>query len=526
MLGIKNNDASLKYWLKPLIHVVLYVTGTGASACTACPAGSFSGSGASACVQCPINTYALAASPSCTTCPQNQWSAPGSSACATCGAGSYTSTLALQYYSLGICNSDVNLGIGPTACSYATPQPVLGSVALNAQENGYAVPPGIQVWTVGTTGLYFLVAAGAAGASYSTYTPGYGMVVSNTYMFTEGQTVAISVGVTPTGCEQTAFASGGGGTFISIYAGTGAFSAASQHTPVLVAGGGGGVGSQAPAGGSSNGNNAVLGNSGTLCACCTGTAASNGGGGGGGGAAGGNGANGSNVNGVANAGGGGGFYFKGGDAYANTYGGSAFVSSTGPIGGPSQDPIPSASCGGSSYIMSAGGFGGGGGSWNAGGGGGGYSGGQGAPKSPTRCGGGGGGSYDATNSAGAYAATQYTSWSTVLLGAAPSTFSAGFNTGSGFVYIVPITDCIACAAGSFGSGAGECTMCLAGSYSNTSGQSACASCNAGAYASAAGDPRQRRDPMRRACFVAATLLIFSLSRPHTVYPRSFLLKAR
>ena len=396
----------------------------------------------------------------------------------------------MQAYNLGVCNGDCNLGTGPSICNNAAPPAVLGSLYLQSQVNGNAIPQGIQVWTVGTTGAYLLVAAGAAGGSYSTYTAGYGIVVSSTYQFIEGQTVAISVGQTPTGCASTGFASGGGGTFISIYSGTGAFSSALQHTPVLVAGGGGGVGLQAE----HNGKNAVAGTSGTLCACCTGTVASNGGGGGGGGSSGGIGAAGSSVNGIANAGGGGGFYFKGGDAYVgSTYGGSAFVSSTGPVGGTADFLSESGTCSGGAEgtsQASAGGFGGGGGSWNAGGGGGGYSGGQGSPWSPSRCGGGGGGSYDSTNSDGAFAAARYIVWNATLLGSAPSTYTAGYNTGNGFVYIVPIVitgSCSKCSAGTFSSGAmSACSNCMSGTYSSTSGQSICTPCPAGSYSASVG----------------------------------------
>jgi hypothetical protein len=42
--------------------------------------------------------------------------------------------------------------------------PTIGRIALAPSLNGYAIPPGIQTWTVGATGTYMLVAAGAAGA--------------------------------------------------------------------------------------------------------------------------------------------------------------------------------------------------------------------------------------------------------------------------------------------------------------------------------------------------------------------------
>ena len=114
----------------------------------------------------------------------------------TCGSGTYQSTQTLQSYNLGIGNGDLNYGTGPTTCTYATPQSALGSVALTASVNGNSIPQGVQTWTVGSTGTYFIVAAGAAGAA-STYSGGSGIVVSATYTFTKGQTVAISVGESP-----------------------------------------------------------------------------------------------------------------------------------------------------------------------------------------------------------------------------------------------------------------------------------------------------------------------------------------
>ena len=138
--------------------------------------------------------------------------------------------------------------------------------------------------------------------------------------------------------------------------------------------------------------------------------------------------------------------------------------------------------------FSPGGFGGGGGSWNAGGGGGGYSGGQGAPDSPIRCGGGGGGSFDATNSDGANEATQYSFWNDLLLGKAPSTYSAGYNTGNGFLLIVSL-QCVACTVGTYSPhfGATACLTCLIGSFSNYTGKSVCSSCQAGSYSNTTGD---------------------------------------
>ena len=69
---------------------------------------------------------------------------------------------------LGICNGDKNLGTGPTSCSYSAS--TAGTFSVSGTLNGNAIPSGVQLWNVSTTGTYLLVATGAAGASYSTYT--------------------------------------------------------------------------------------------------------------------------------------------------------------------------------------------------------------------------------------------------------------------------------------------------------------------------------------------------------------------
>jgi hypothetical protein len=379
---------------------------------------------------------------------------------ASCSAGAFLSRDSFSPYSLNSGNSNLNTGKGPTSISYAAPPLGMGVVALNLSINTYTIPLGIQTWTVGATGTYFIVAAGAAGSNgLSPYLGGKGVVASSTYTFTKGQTVAIAVGTTPNVCPV--FYGGGGGTFISIFKKTGLFSSAAQHTPVLIAAGGGGGGT------TSNGRGAGTIISGSNCACCTATSATNGGGGGSGNTAGGNGVAGTG-SGLGNSAGGGGFLGRGGDATAaGTKGGIAFVNSNGPNGGTSGDGLDATQCSGAAagvYTAPAAGYGGGGGSFGGGGGGGGYSGGGGGPASP-KCGGGGGGSYDATNQANGFVATRYTTWNTTRLGAAPSGYSAGYTSGSGFVYIVTV-NCTSCPIRTFSpDDASGCTVCPQGTTS-------------------------------------------------------------
>jgi hypothetical protein len=120
--------------------------------------------------------------------------------------------------------------VGPVTTTY-NPTPV-GWVGLSS---------GTQLWTVPLTGTYRITAAGAGGgfaqlsATTNPYPSSNGIIVSNTYSFTQGQSIKILVGQRGTD-EQlngggTQYASGGGGTFV-VYS--------SNNTPILVAGGGGG----------------------------------------------------------------------------------------------------------------------------------------------------------------------------------------------------------------------------------------------------------------------------------------------
>ena len=376
----------------------------------------------------------------------------------------------------------------------------MGSVSVSggsAVVNGQAVPRGVQVWVVGATGTYDVVAAGAGGADYapsstgSTIGGGRGAVVRTRYNLTAGAVVAVMVGAKPRGCGSTGFAGGGGGTFVSVYAGTGGFGAAQQHTLVVAAGGGGGVGSS----GAQAGGDASSGTAGQLCRSDPGTAAALRGGGGGGGAlGGGDRADGASSNGIANGGGGGGFLGSGGNGWTSGFdpGNSAATQETdggrsfllGGRGGASLGMAETSvrcTVGGVVYGWSAGppgGFGGGGGGWNAGGGGGGYSGGQGGGMA-SRQGGGGGGSYDAQGAGGA--ATLYAGWDGWAFGAAPWGLSGGYNSQDGFVVVS------ACPAGTYGDWTTSvCAYCPAGTYSGTVGAAGCSACGAGTYGTGLG----------------------------------------
>jgi hypothetical protein len=77
---------------------------------------------------------------------------------------------------------------------------VLGNVVISTGSttiNGYTIPKGYQIWTVGTTGSYDIIAGGASGASYGSYNGGRGAVVSTTYNLTAGDKIIIAIGQKP-----------------------------------------------------------------------------------------------------------------------------------------------------------------------------------------------------------------------------------------------------------------------------------------------------------------------------------------
>ena len=305
--------------------------------------------------------------------------------------------------------------------------------------NGQTVPRGMQIWTVGTSGWYDIVAAGASGADYdATNIGGKGVAVKTRYYLAAGTRVIVLVGAKSPGCSSWVSAGGGGGSFVSIFSGTSTFSLAAQHTLLLAAGGGGGTGQHA----TQSGVNAVVTTSGALCRyAVSSTVSSNGGGGGGGALAGGNGLKGSSTDGIANGGGGGGFIGNGGDGWTSStnenevVGGKSFLN--GGVGGWAGRTRDTAACPNNANTITRppGGFGGGGPSWYAAGGGGGYSGGQasGASVAGSRQGGGGGGSYDVNGASNA--GTLYTSWDNATFGPAPAGFSSGYMSSDGIVAV-------------------------------------------------------------------------------------------
>ena len=263
------------------------------------------------------------------------------------------------------------------------------------------VTQGIQIWTVPVTGLYEIIAAGAAGQNASNSRGGRGAIISTIATLTAGQRIKILVGQLPPANTNWQGGGGGGGTFVATF----------HDIPILVAGGGGGGGgTQNPllnATGLRNGLDAVI----TTTGLQTGTTPG-----------------GPGTSGTCGAGGAG---FE-----SNATAASSFTFTTGArsfkFGGDGGTS-------GSSDGRNDGGFGGGGSSINGGGdggagGGGGYTGGNGQIGGGGENGGfffpygAGGGSYDingVNNNA-----TRYT---TTINGQ-----TEGFNTGNGFVRITPL----------------------------------------------------------------------------------------
>jgi hypothetical protein len=359
--------------------------------------------------------------------------------------------------------------------------PLMGSIEVFGGYKyfrGHLIPRGYQVWMVGTSGRYNIVAGGGAGGN-DTHPPhnsgsGKGAVVYTHIDLKKGDVILIVVGERG-GWDLGCGSGGGGGTFIMKFNHeNGSLVEHARHFLILVAGGGGGEASGTTF--QFAGIDASFNSSGTNYNQGTGIVAINGGGGGGGGGAGGNGTDGSMFN--QNAGtsaGGGGFIGNGGngtnDFTYGTLGGLSFAN--GSIGGYARCHHEDMR-----YGPPMGGFGGGGGAWNGGGGGGGYSGGQGPPENQ-RFGGGGGASYNYANVSNNYSASPFSLWSEEMFSLFPSSYAInGSNMNNdGFVAISicpPNTyqvnmSCVACPENTQSTaGSTICTVC-----SGTCNQSVC-----------------------------------------------------
>lgn len=225
-----------------------------------------------------------------------------------------------------------------------------------ANATSFTYKGSLQTFTVTTTGVYLLSAAGAQGGKGDT-SGGDGALLSGDFDLTAGMVLDIVVGGQG-GTFAGDAGGGGGGTFIYIKG---------SNTLLLAAGGGGGGGfdtSGLPGQTTTSGQNAVHGGNG----------GTGGNGGQGGGTSGGSGG--------------------GGAGWSN-----AGSSATGNFPGLGGSSLSGSFAGGASNFNSveAGGYGGGGGGGTGGGGGGGYSGGGGGAGNlsslSSYAGGGGGGSY-------------------------------------------------------------------------------------------------------------------------------------
>ena len=307
----------------------------------------------------------------------------------------------------------------------------LGTVTVSSGTttvNGQTIPRGMQIWTVGVTGWYDIVAGGARAstntAANANYLGGRGVTVKTRFYLTAGDKMVVLVGAQPP-CAGGA----GGGSFVSRYSATAGFSTSSQHLLLLAAGGGGGYSGYTDY----VGVDATVSTTGQKCKSNPATAAATlGGGGGASSLAGGSGATkGSSSNAQGYGAGGGGFLGDGGDAYTTgsalyqTTGGKSFLN--GGAGGVSIYKTRSSTA----CDAPEAGFGGGGGYWNTGAGGGGYSGGQGCTFGGP--GGGGGGSYDVKGASNA--GTLYTSWDTAMFGPAPTGYASGYMSSNGIVAV-------------------------------------------------------------------------------------------
>ena len=330
---------------------------------------------------------------------------------------------------------------------------------------------GLQRWTVPTSGLYEIVAAGAAGGYNQSpgREAGRGVVLTSRFNLTQGETITILVG--QNGLLSSASAAGGGG-------GTFVLSLGTAKGLMVAAGGGGGAGRNGAgvnASTSTTANDATSGSQGG-----TESAAGNigssfcqyYGGSGGGASAGANGMAGS-PNGGLGGGGGAGYRGNGGRGNNSSDGYEAKSYSNGGVGG-SQSYF-----GWGDTANAAGGFGGGGtgtsysGYDGGGGGGGGYTGGgggNGSCPSPyvanKGLGGGGGGSYssgtDQSSALNSYLASGYVTITS--LGPSVSSFAptTTLTNSSSLTYNLVFTQSVTgLAANDFsvsGTGSSTCTI--------------------------------------------------------------------
>jgi len=107
-----------------------------------------------------------------------------------------------------------------------------------AAADTFAYTGNLQTYTVSTTGVYFLSAAGGQGGSNQDWSGGLGAVVNGDYSLTADTVLDIVVG--GQGANGGSGAGGGGGTFIYIC--TSGCSSQGQTQLLLAAGGGGGEG--------------------------------------------------------------------------------------------------------------------------------------------------------------------------------------------------------------------------------------------------------------------------------------------
>ena len=165
-------------------------------------------------------------------------------------------TAAIIYFRFDTVQGDRQFGPNTQYPESQSMPSTLGSVIVSngaIAVNGNIIPRGMQIWTVGTEGWYDILAVGASGSDYDygTYKVfgGRGVAAATRYYLLAGETVIVLVGTQAAGCWYSATFCGGGGSFVSKFAASSAFSDPSQHTLLLVAGGGGGVSYPARSGG-------------------------------------------------------------------------------------------------------------------------------------------------------------------------------------------------------------------------------------------------------------------------------------
>ena len=112
-LTVERHDTAFKSYHLPAVSPIAYVDTTGASAMTACPAGTYSGGGAATCTSCAAGSFngdegqsactlagsgtyvASTGASAASSCAAGRYAGAGASYCAICPTGTFSARIFL-----------------------------------------------------------------------------------------------------------------------------------------------------------------------------------------------------------------------------------------------------------------------------------------------------------------------------------------------------------------------------------------------------------------------------------------------